>query len=115
MKLNYETMQPVISMQDITKEFSGVKALNHITFDAYPAEVHCLVGENGAGKSTLMKVLSGAYSPTSGKIRIEGTDYTSLTPKLSQSLGVPAQLLWQRIPGVSPELAAELAASETRS
>ena len=88
MKLNYETMQPVISMQDITKEFSGVKALNHITFDAYPSEVHCLVGENGAGKSTLMKVLSGAYSPTSGKIRIEGTDYTSLTPKLSQSLGI---------------------------
>ena len=60
MKKGTEHAEPVISMRNIEKEFSGVKALDGITFDVYAGEIHCLVGENGAGKSTLMKVLSGA-------------------------------------------------------
>lgn len=57
---------PILKMNEIKKEFSGVYALSGITFELYRGEIHCLVGENGAGKSTLMKVLSGAYRPTSG-------------------------------------------------
>ena len=63
-----ENNQPVIQMKNIVKEFYGVRALDNMTLDLYPGEVHCLVGENGAGKSTLMKVLSGAYRPESGEI-----------------------------------------------
>jgi putative multiple sugar transport system ATP-binding protein len=48
-------------MQNITKEFPGVKALKNVSFRVAQGEIHCLVGENGAGKSTLMKVLSGVY------------------------------------------------------
>lgn len=48
-------------MQNITKEFPGVKALDNVTFQVKRGEVHALVGENGAGKSTLMNVLSGTY------------------------------------------------------
>lgn len=80
--------KPVLKMNEIKKEFSGVYALSGITFDLYQGEIHCLVGENGAGKSTLMKVLSGAYQPTSGSIEVEGKSYETLTPNLSKELGI---------------------------
>lgn len=51
----------ILEMNNITKEFPGVKALNNVNFKVKRGEIHCLVGENGAGKSTLMKVLSGVY------------------------------------------------------
>lgn len=51
----------ILEMNDISKEFPGVKALSNVNFKVKKGEIHCLVGENGAGKSTLMKVLSGVY------------------------------------------------------
>jgi D-xylose transport system ATP-binding protein len=51
----------ILEMRDIVKEFSGVKALNNVSFKVRRGEIHALCGENGAGKSTLMKVLSGVY------------------------------------------------------
>jgi ribose transport system ATP-binding protein len=62
----------ILEMQDITKVFPGVVALNHVTLRIRAGTVHALVGENGAGKSTLMKVLSGVYKPSSGVIRLNG-------------------------------------------
>ena len=63
-------------------------ALDDISFDLNEGEVHVLVGENGAGKSTLMKILSGVYTPTSGKIIVGEKSYTQLNPTLSQELGI---------------------------
>ena len=80
--------QPLIRMENIVKEFPGVRALGGMTFDVHKGEIHCLVGENGAGKSTLMKILSGAYTPTSGTIYVEGQPYQTLDPELSQQLGI---------------------------
>ena len=74
---------PLVEMKSITKKFGVVTALNEISFKINRGEVHVLLGENGAGKSTLMKILSGVYQPTSGKIIINGRDYDFLTPKLS--------------------------------
>lgn len=51
----------ILEMNQISKRFTGVKALDNVSFKVKKGEVHCLVGENGAGKSTLMKVLSGVY------------------------------------------------------
>lgn len=51
----------ILEMNNITKEFPGVKALDNVNFKVRRGEIHCLVGENGAGKSTLMKVLSGVW------------------------------------------------------
>src|SRR5690606_10116727 len=51
----------ILEMNQISKEFTGVKALDNVNFKVKKGEIHSLVGENGAGKSTLMKVLSGVY------------------------------------------------------
>ncbi|MBS4207077.1 ATP-binding cassette domain-containing protein [Bacillus sp. FJAT-50079] len=51
----------ILEMKQITKEFTGVKALSNVNFKVKKGEIHFLVGENGAGKSTLMKILSGVY------------------------------------------------------
>lgn len=79
---------PLIEMKGIVKTFSGVVALDGMSFDLYPGEIHCLVGENGAGKSTLMKVLSGAYRPDSGEIIINGVKYAHLDAEKTQELGI---------------------------
>jgi ribose transport system ATP-binding protein len=83
-----EKREPVIEMRGIVKSFAGVRALNGITFDLEPGEIHCLVGENGAGKSTLMKILSGAYTPDSGEVVVAGVAYKTLSPRLSKQLGI---------------------------
>lgn len=81
-------MKALVEMKNIRKEFPGVIALSNVSFDIRPGEVHLLLGENGAGKSTLMKILSGIYTPTSGTITIDGTDYQKLSPKTSYQLGI---------------------------
>lgn len=78
----------VLEIENITKEFPGVKALKGVSIDIERGEVHALVGENGAGKSTLMKILSGVYTPTTGKIRLDGREVTFNDPKQAQLLGV---------------------------
>lgn len=52
----------ILEMNHITKEFSGVKALDDVNLKVKRGEIHALCGENGAGKSTLMNVLSGVYT-----------------------------------------------------
>jgi ribose transport system ATP-binding protein len=65
--------RPVLQMRNISKTFSGARALRAVELTVYPGEVHVLMGENGAGKSTLMKILSGAYFPDPGAdILIDG-------------------------------------------
>lgn len=64
----------ILRMEHITKSFSGVKALDDVSFDLRAGEVHALMGANGAGKSTLMKVLAGVYQPDTGKIFNEGKE-----------------------------------------
>ena len=63
---------PIAKMEDISKSFSGVPVLKDVSFDLYPGEVHCLVGQNGAGKSTLIKILSGVHKSDSGNIYLRG-------------------------------------------
>ena len=66
---------PVLSIHGLTKDFPGVRAVDDVSLSIESSTIHCLVGENGAGKSTLIKMLTGALLPTSGTMRINGSEY----------------------------------------
>lgn len=80
----------ILEMQDIVKEFPGVRALDNVNFKVKKGEIHALVGENGAGKSTLMKVLSGVYphGTYEGKILLNGEEQNFSSIKDSEEKGV---------------------------
>ena len=65
--------ESILSVKQLSKTFSGVKALDNVQLDLKKGEVHALMGENGAGKSTFMKILIGLLSPDSGEIIFEGS------------------------------------------
>ena len=79
---------PLISVQNLSKSFPGVKALDAVQFDLRAGEVHALMGENGAGKSTLMKILAGVYRKDSGEIRLNGDRVDIESPAHAQSLAI---------------------------
>lgn len=80
----------ILEMDHITKEFSGVKALDDVTFKVKKGEIHALCGENGAGKSTLMNVLSGVYpyGTYSGEVIYKGEPCRVHSLKESESKGI---------------------------
>lgn len=80
--------QPILKMQDISKSFGPVKALDGVSFNLRAGEVHALMGENGAGKSTMMKILAGIYSKDGGTVEFEGQLRDFKTPKDSQDAGI---------------------------
>ena len=82
-------MEPILQVKNISKVFPGVKALTDVSADFYPGEVHTLVGENGAGKSTLIKIISGVYTPTEGKVIFEGKEMNFFSHFLSSRPVVP--------------------------
>ncbi len=82
--------ETVLELQQITKHFPGVKALDGVSFTLEKGEIHALLGENGAGKSTLIKILTGAYEKTSGEIIYRGEHITHMTPHQSKRLGINA-------------------------
>ena len=79
---------PRLRMEGIIKQYPGVRALDGVSFDLLPAEVHALVGENGAGKSTLMKILAGAVAKDAGSIQLDGRDVQLASPAAAQEQGI---------------------------
>ncbi len=77
-----------LQLNKITKTYPGVIALHEVTLQVARGEVHALVGENGAGKSTLIKTCTGAIIPDEGQIIVDGKEFSSMTPKLSEELGI---------------------------
>ena len=77
-----------LSMRNITKRYPGVVALDNVSIEIEPGEVHALVGENGAGKSTLIKVLSGAVSNDEGEVQIGERTFSRMTTQLAKENGV---------------------------
>ena len=84
----------LIEMTNISKNYSGVKALDKVNINIKKEEIHCLVGENGSGKSTLIKILSGVILPDSDSlIRVNGEITNQLNPSKSIDLGI--QVIYQ--------------------
>jgi rhamnose transport system ATP-binding protein len=92
---------PALSIRGVSKAYGGIAALRGIDFDAYPGEVHAIVGENGAGKSTLIKVITGAHAPDSGKVSIDGRVVERFDPAYARRLGVAC--IYQQ-PALFPDL-----------
>jgi ribose transport system ATP-binding protein len=78
----------VLSLENITKRYPGVLALNNVSMNFLEGEIHALLGENGAGKSTLIKAIAGAIDVDAGIVSINGHKYSKMTPSLSRSLGI---------------------------
>lgn len=83
----------VVRLQEISKAFAGVQALDNVGFTILPGEVHGLVGENGSGKSTLIKIIAGVLSPDSGILQINGKSFPQLRPIESIREGI--QVIYQ--------------------
>lgn len=71
-KSSSPTQEVILEVENVSKSFPGVQALDSVSFNLRKGEVHAVVGENGAGKSTLMKILSGVYQADEGVIRYKG-------------------------------------------
>jgi len=81
-------MTPHIAIRHISKRFPGVVALDDVSFDILPGELHAIVGENGAGKSTLMKVLSGVITEYEGELQLRGTPVRFSGTRAAEAAGI---------------------------
>lgn len=79
---------PLLSVRELRKSFGGIHALDGVSFELIPGEVHALVGENGAGKSTLIKVLSGVHMFEGGTIEMDGAPYLPASPHAAKVAGI---------------------------
>lgn len=70
----------MITVENLHKNFGGVRAVNGASLSVQPGSITGLIGPNGAGKTTLFNVIAGLYQPTSGKVLLDGEDITSLKP-----------------------------------
>ncbi|MCD7909263.1 MAG: sugar ABC transporter ATP-binding protein, partial [Clostridium sp.] len=100
-----ENSNVILRLENITKTYPGVLALNNVSLDLIAGEIHALVGENGAGKSTLIKTCTGAVVPDKGSISVNGESFSSMTPKLSEQCGIG--VIYQEFNLVSELSAAE--------
>src|SRR5258706_2719283 len=66
-------METLLQVEDVSKWFWGIQALDRVRLAVKPGEVHAVTGENGAGKSTLMRIIAGLEQPDSGEVRFRGS------------------------------------------
>ncbi len=88
-----------IEVQDLTRDYNGLRALDHISFSVDRGEVFGFLGPNGAGKTTTIKILTGQLRPTSGQARVMGCDVVTQRQVLKPQIGVvfEYQNLYQRL------------------
>src|SRR5689334_10473913 len=79
---------PLLQLKEVSKSFTGTRALQGISFSLEPGEIVGLIGENGAGKSTLIKILSGVHRPDSGEITWSGAPVQIRTPREAMIGGI---------------------------
>jgi len=96
-----ETKTPVLQVKHISKRFDTTQALDDVSLDLYPGEIHALMGENGAGKSTLIKIMTGVYQSDDGEMWMDGKPIKVANSVDAQGYGIAA--IYQE-PMVYPDL-----------
>lgn len=81
-------LTPIISIVGVGKQFGAVRALDAVSFDVQPGELHAVMGENGAGKSTLMKILSGVITDYDGQLQLDGEPIQFQNTRDAEQAGV---------------------------
>ncbi|MDL2293614.1 ABC transporter ATP-binding protein [Ruminococcaceae bacterium OttesenSCG-928-D13] len=77
-----------VSIQNLTKQFGGILAVDHISMEVKPGEIHGVIGPNGAGKTTLFNLITGIYTPTEGQVLVDGERITGLSPHTIANAGI---------------------------
>ena len=80
--------EPLLVLEDITKNYGAIQALRGISFSIGKGEVVALLGDNGAGKSTLVKIISGGLEPSSGRMLFEGREFAAKSPAEAKAAGI---------------------------
>ena len=78
----------LLAVEGIGISFGGVKAVQDVGFNVKKGEIVSIIGPNGAGKTTLFNMLSGVYTPGTGKVTLEGEDVTAMAPHLLARRGM---------------------------
>jgi branched-chain amino acid transport system ATP-binding protein len=81
-------MSVLLQIQDVSKAFGGVQAVNRVSLDVHQGDLMSVIGPNGAGKTSLLNMISGFYHPDSGRIVLEGADVTQTPPSRIAERGV---------------------------
>ena len=79
---------PALVLDNVSRHFGGLKAVDSVSLTVAPGERHALIGPNGAGKTTLFNLISGELPPTDGRIALFGTDVTRMEPHRRAALGI---------------------------
>jgi len=79
---------PVLRIDHVAKHFGAIRALEDVAFDLHRGEVIGLVGDNGAGKSTLIKIISGVYPPSAGRVLLDGEETHFASPAEARDAGI---------------------------
>lgn len=82
------TVEPVLTLERVTKRFGPVTVVKDVTVHVRPGQVQVLLGENGAGKSTLIKMMAGIYQPDGGRILVDGKPVVLPDVRASEALGI---------------------------
>lgn len=83
-----DSAAPLLALQGVNKRFGQLQALDDVTLDVAPGEIHCLLGENGAGKSTLCNLIFGVYQPDGGQMMWQGQPHRPTGPASALADGI---------------------------
>jgi branched-chain amino acid transport system ATP-binding protein len=83
-----ETGTPLLEVCDLVVHHGQLRALDAISLRVYPGDVYAIIGANGAGKSTLLRTIAGLHHPTTGSVRFDGQDVTTVRPERRATRGI---------------------------